>query len=144
MVPPFTRLVGKLTTSHRPHIWTPSLYPLLMLSLLPDAPTVTLYRAGLANLNGDASRLLPKGTDCLMLLPPTLARPRWAILVGPTALAGDIKLAGRSDRLGMLRFRAPQMAIALFAALPDEQTTLRLRLEQEATLPTLFQLLPVA
>ena len=108
------------------------------------APTVTLYPGGLANLNGDASRLLPKGTDCFLLLPPTPARPRWAILVGPSALAGDIRLTGRSDRLGALRFRAPQLALALFAALPAEQTALRLRLEPEATRPDLFQLLPAA
>jgi hypothetical protein len=114
-----------------------------MLSTLQDAPIVTLYPSGLANLNGDASRLLPKGTDCFLLLPPTPTRPRWAMLVGPSALAGDIKLTGRSDRLGALRFRAPQLALSLFAALPGEQTALRMRLEPEPTRSDLFQLLPL-
>jgi hypothetical protein len=114
-----------------------------MLPSLQDVPTVTLYPDGLANLNGDASRLLPKGTDCFLLLPPTAARPRWAILVGPSALAGDIKLSSRSDRLGALRFRAPQLALSLFAALPTKQTALKLQLEPETTRPDLFQLLPV-
>jgi hypothetical protein len=110
---------------------------------LRTGPLLTLYPSGLANLNGNASRLLPKGTDCFLLLPPTLTRPRWAMLAGPSALAGDIKLAGRSDRPGALRFRAPELALSLFAALPAEQTALRLRLEPEVARLDLFQLLPV-
>jgi hypothetical protein len=107
-----------------------------------DVPTLTVYRSSLVNLNGEATRLLPKGTESGLLLPPIPARPRWALLTGQSGFAGDFRLYGRADRVGTLRFRAPSLALALFAALPPDQPTLRLRLVPDSTYGGLFYLAP--
>lgn len=90
-------------------------------------PQLTLYRDGLANLNGDATRTLPAGADSLLLLPPAGPRRRWLLLPASAGVEGEIRLIGRADR-GNLRFRAPALAVALFAALPDSQQSISLRL----------------
>lgn len=97
-----------------------------------DAPALTLYRDGLANLNGEATRALPSQATDLVLWPPTTRRRQWLLLPADGELAGDIRLVGRTDR-GSLRFRAPALAVALFAALPETQQSLRLQLEPMAT-----------
>ncbi|OGX81995.1 hypothetical protein BEN47_05080 [Hymenobacter lapidarius] len=96
--------------------------------LIVDVLTLTLYRDGLANLNGEATRALPAGAASLLLLPPNRASPHWVLVPATGGLLGDIQLVGRSDR-GNLRFRAPSLAVALFAAVPREQPALRLVLE---------------
>lgn len=97
-----------------------------------DEPALTLYRDGYANLNGEATRALPSQASELTLWPPTSRRRQWLLLPAAGELAGEIKLVGRADR-GHLRFRAPALAVALFAALPDAQPSLRLQLEPAGT-----------
>lgn len=96
---------------------------------LRERPALTLYRdGGLANLNGEATRLLSRNSDSLLLLAPAGPRARWVLLPATDGLSGEIRLIGRADR-GNLRFRAPAMALALFAALPEAQAALRMVLE---------------
>jgi hypothetical protein len=96
-----------------------------------EVPALTLYRDGLANLNGEATRALPAHGQALMLLPPTTSRRQWLLLPADGELAGDIRLIGRPDR-GNLRFRSSHLAVSLFAALPAAQGSLRLQLEPAA------------
>lgn len=96
----------------------------------PATPTLTIYRDGLANLNGQATAMLAK-TESVMLLPPGGPRLRWVIvpaLRDLEGLADKVRLVGRADR-DHLRFRYPALALALFAALPQGQKALRLQLE---------------
>jgi hypothetical protein len=100
---------------------------------LRERPALTLYReGGLANLNGEATRLLSRNSDSLLLLAPAGPRARWVLLPATDGLSGEIRLIGRVDR-GNLRFRAPSMALALFAALPEAQAALRMVLEPSGT-----------
>ena len=87
-----------------------------MPAYLPAA-TLTVYRDGQTNLNGDATRLLADAAG-IMLLPPTTPGTRWQLLPRSTA-TGAYMLSGRPDR-GNVRFRSPLLAAALFAALPPE------------------------
>lgn len=117
-----------------------------MPTYLPAA-TLTVYRDGQTNLNGDATRLLT-GAAGVMLLPPTTPGTRWQLLPRLTA-AGAYVLSGRPDR-GNVRFRSPLLAAALFAALPpDFPGPLYLKLVRHATeagyeLVALSSLLPSA
>lgn len=79
-------------------------------------PTLTIYRTGLVNLNGEATRLLPSYAAGVQLLPPTTPGTYWH-LVPRRNLDGAFTLCGRPDR-GNVRFRAASFAAALFAALP--------------------------
>lgn len=92
---------------------------------------LTVYRNGLVNLNGEATRAMSHNAASLLLLPPTRTEPRWLLLPAAEGVAGDIRLHGRADR-GNLRFRAPGLALALFAALPEGQDSLRLFCEPVA------------
>ena len=101
--------------------------------LFVDTPALTLYRNGLANLNGEATRQLPAGCTTLLLVPPNRASQYWVLVPATGGLLGDIPLVGRADR-GNLRFRARSLAVALFAALGREQPALHLVLEPTAAL----------
>lgn len=92
-------------------------------------PALTLYRDGLVNLNGDATRVLKNGQRELMLLPPATTRPRWMLLPSIPGLGLEINLIGWAARDRHLRFRAPALAVAVFAALPPEATSIRLALD---------------
>jgi hypothetical protein len=94
-----------------------------------ETPQLTVYRNGLVNLNGEATRLL--STDSLRLLDPTRSEPHWLLLAHPQ-LVGDIKLRGRADRRRHLRFRHPDFAIALFAGVPTGQEQVRMLVEPVA------------
>lgn len=90
---------------------------------------LTLYRDGLANLNGEATRLLSKLSDTVSLFPPAGPRRRWVLRPATEELPGEVKLVGRTDRSRHLRFRHPALGLALFAALPDSQQSLKLLLQ---------------
>lgn len=79
--------------------------------------TLTVYRNGHVNLNGEATRLLPTAA-AVLLLPPTTPGTRWQLLPRQSA-AGATVLSGRPDR-GNVRFRSAALAAALFAALPPD------------------------
>lgn len=97
-----------------------------------ETPQLTVYRNGLVNLNGEATRALSaKDAETLLLLPPTRTESRWLLLPAAEGVSGDIRLHGRADR-GNLRFRAPGLAVSLFAALPPSQEALRLHCEPVA------------
>jgi hypothetical protein len=99
----------------------------------PATPTLTIYRDGLANLNGQATAMLSR-TEAVMLLPPGGPRVRWVLvpaLPDLEGLADKVRLVGRADR-DHLRFRYPALALALFAALPLTQKALRLQLDAGA------------
>lgn len=98
--------------------------------VIDNAPHLTLYRSGLVNLNGEATRCLQKAKT-LLLLPPTRTEPRWLLLAAAEGVTGELTLHGRSDR-GNMRFRAPGLALALFAALPATQDSLRMLCEPVA------------
>lgn len=84
----------------------------------PNEPaTLTVYRDGLVNLNGEATRDLSPAA-AVLLLAPTTPGTRWQLLARHTA-AGAHVLSGRPDR-GNVRFRCPALAAALFAAWPPE------------------------
>ncbi len=109
---------------------------------------LTLYRDGYANMNGEAARALATDVAALRLFAPaSLDAPYWQLMDltaeenGGPALAGNIAICRRTDRLGHLRFRCAAMATALFACLPDDTTLLRLELTP--TEHNCFQLLPV-
>ncbi len=87
-----------------------------MPAYLPTA-TLTVYRDGRTNLNGEATRLLYPAV-AVLLLPPTTPGTRWQVLPRQSP-AGAIALCGRLDR-GNVRFRAPALAAALFAAWPPD------------------------
>ncbi|RZK31619.1 MAG: hypothetical protein EOO57_16080 [Hymenobacter sp.] len=100
--------------------------------VIDTTPQLTVYRNGLVNLNGEATRAFTiKGADSLLLLAPTRTEPQWLLLPAAEGVSGEIRLHGRADR-GNLRFRAPGLALALFAALPPEQDALRLLCEPVA------------
>jgi hypothetical protein len=96
-----------------------------------ETALLTVYRTGNVNLNHEATRVLTQHGLSFRLLPPTNLEPRWFLLPATQGLSGDVKLHGRTDRWN-LRFRAPTLAIALFAALPAGQSTLSLLLEPSA------------
>jgi len=87
-----------------------------MPAYLPAA-TLTLYRDGQTNFNGEATRLLGPAV-AVLLLPPTTPGTRWQLLPRQSA-AGALALSGRADR-GNVRLRAAALAAALFAALPPD------------------------
>ncbi|MGI4736101.1 MAG: hypothetical protein ACRYG7_13070 [Janthinobacterium lividum] len=82
-----------------------------------DTPLLTVYRNGLTNLNGEATRLLGPAA-AVLLLAPTTPGTRWQMLPRQSP-AGALPLSGRLDR-GNVRFRAAALAAALFAAWPPE------------------------
>lgn len=107
--------------------------PAELIANLREKPTLTLYRDGLANLNGEATRLLSKVSDSISLFAPAGPRRRWVLRPATEDLPGEVKLVGRTDRSRHLRFRYPALGLALFAALPESQQALRLVLEPLGT-----------
>jgi len=99
--------------------------------IIDNIPQLTIYRDGLANLNGEATRALPPGTESLLLLPPTRQAGWWMAIPATAALAGNTPLHGRADP-GNMRFRAYELAVALFAALPAARKSVRLALQPAA------------
>ena len=104
---------------------------------IDNAPQLTVYRDGLTNLNGEATRALGHAV-AVLLLPPTTPGTFWQ-LVPCRQPAGAIVLAGRGDR-GNVRFRAAALAAALYAAMPPELPG-PLRLALETATDGRFQLL---
>ena len=83
-----------------------------------NTPRLTVYRTGLVNLNGEAIHLMHSGHFDVDLLPPIRERDAWQL--GRRRGCGAL-LAGGHGR-GILCFRAPARADALFAELPAETT----------------------
>jgi len=88
-----------------------------------------VYRDGLVNANREAINVLKKAADSLLLLAPTSNNPHWLLLPAMDGIAGEIKLIGRADRTRYLRFRARTLALALFAAVPSEKDSIRMKME---------------
>jgi hypothetical protein len=94
-----------------------------------EAPLLTIYRSGLVNLNGEATRALAaKEAESISLLPPSRQAPNWMLIPASEGLPGPVPLHTRSDR-GNMRFRTYELAVGLFAALPKRCKSLRLQLE---------------
>jgi hypothetical protein len=106
--------------------------------LVHPTATLTIYRNGLVNLNGDATRLMHTDHLCVDLLPPARARAPWRL---DRRAGSPSQLVGRSDR-GHLRFRAPYRTQLLFASQPEGVDRLLFHLEADPAHPDLFTLCP--
>lgn len=104
--------------------------------LLTEQALLTVNLEGLAYLNREASRILPIDLSQLRLAAPTAIGGRWWLLPG---LAG-VAVRPRSDRVGYLRFRAPELAAYAFAIQPAGTKLLHFELRPAAGY---FQLYPV-
>lgn len=104
-------------------------------------PTLTLYRDGLANLNGLATELLRQADSVELVAPPATKAGRlakaWQLHVG-----GSLTLIPHGSRVST-RFRALVAATALFAAQPTEAEALRFVLTPEPGHADRWRLLPV-
>jgi len=104
-------------------------------------PTLTLYRDGLANLNGLATELLRQADSVALVAPPPTKAGRlakaWQLHTG-----GPLALIPHGSRVGT-RFRAPAAAAALFAGLPVEAKVLSFVLTPEPSHADRWRLLPV-
>lgn len=98
---------------------------------------LTLSPDGQAYLNREASRVLPADLQQLRLAAPTTIGSRWWLLPG---LAG-VPVRPRADRVGYLRFRAPELAANAFAAWPPGTKLLHFELRTAGE--GFFQLHPV-
>lgn len=107
-------------------------------------PLLVLYPDGLANLNGEASRLLLFQTkaEAVQLLAPTgPSCPCWLLLAPPMAPGPRHALIGRTDRVRSLRFRSRELGVGTFSLLPEGQETFAFQIEQEQ--PGRYRLVPV-
>ncbi len=77
-------------------------------------PRLTVYRTGLINLNGEATRLMHTHHVDVDLLPPIRERDAWQL---DRRRGSGALLAGGHGR-GILRFRAPARVEQLFAQHP--------------------------
>lgn len=105
---------------------------------------LVLYPDGLANLNGEASRLLLFETkaEAVQLLAPTGPHcPCWLLLAPPMAPGARHALIGRADRARHLRFRSRELGMGTFSLLPEGQETLAFQIESEQ--PGRYRLVPV-
>ena len=105
-------------------------------ALLTDLALLTLSRDGLAYLNREASRALPVDLHQLRLAAPVAIGGRWWLLPG---IAGVV-VRPRADRLGYLRFRAPELAAHSFAIQPPSTKLLHFELRSAGDY---YQLYPV-
>ena len=79
--------------------------------LIQDVPMLTVYRSGLINLNGEATRLMHQHHLAVDLLPPVNSRQAWQL--DRRAGAGATLVSGGRNG-SHLRFRAPYRAAELF------------------------------
>jgi hypothetical protein len=104
-------------------------------------PTLTIYRDGLANLNGLATELLRQAKTVELVAPPPVqagrAQKAWQLHTG-----GSLALIPHGSRVST-RFRALAAATALFAGLPTELEALRFVLTPEPGRVDRWRLLPV-
>jgi hypothetical protein len=104
-------------------------------------PTLTLYRDGLANLNGLATELLRQANSVALVAPPATKAGRlakaWQLHAG-----GPLALIPHGSRVST-RFRALAAATALFASLPLEIKTLSYVLTPEPSHVDRWRLLPI-
>jgi hypothetical protein len=104
-------------------------------------PTLTLYRDGLANLNGLATELLRQADSVALVAPPATKAGRlakaWQLHAG-----GPLALIPHGSRVST-RFRALTAATALFASLPLEIKALSYVLTPEPGHVDRWRLLPV-
>lgn len=104
-------------------------------------PTLTLYRDGLANLNGLATQLLRQVSSVSIVAPPPVqagrAQKAWQLHAG-----GSLPLIPHGSRVST-RFRARAEADALFATCPPAVDALRFVLTPEPGHPDRWRLLPI-
>ena len=104
-------------------------------------PMLTLYRDGLANLNGLATELLRQADTVALVAPPPVqagrAQKAWQLHTG-----GPLPLIPHGSRVST-RFRALAAAMALFAWLPAESKSLSFVLTPEPGHPDRWRLLPL-
>lgn len=130
--------VHHLTTAYHPQAAVPA--PAVSSR---EWATLTLYRDGLANLNGLATELLRTATTALLVPPPPTKPGRLAKawqLHGN--VAGGALLIPHGARVGT-RFRDRQAATLLFADLPGATQQLSFALTPEPGHADRFRLLPV-
>ena len=104
-------------------------------------PTLTIYRDGLANLNGLATELLRQAAT-VALVPPPPTKPGQLAKAWQLHAGGVLPLVGRCDR-GLLRFRDRQGAAVLFADRPAGVLVLNYILTPEPGHADRFRLLPL-
>ncbi|UOQ53069.1 hypothetical protein [Hymenobacter cellulosivorans] len=112
--------------------------------LIQDLPLLTVYRSGIINLNGEATRLMHDAHLQVDLLPPASRRMPWQLDRRAGACC-NLVAGGRNG--SHLRFRAPYRAEALFADYPAEVTRIIFRITpntQYLDLYTLAAELPVS
>ena len=97
--------------------------------LIDETPKLTLYRDGLANLNGAAGRALGRAVG-VNLAAPGAPGGRWQLLPVDYEQPGMLTLY-TSDR-GAQRFRAYALATAVFALLPESQKKFSMTLNPTA------------
>jgi hypothetical protein len=93
--------------------------------LIQNIPLLTVYRSGLINLNGEATRLMHEHHLHVDLLPPPTRRQAWQLDRRQGAGCRLVK-GGRSG--SHLRFRAPYRADALFVDQPADVVRILFRL----------------
>ena len=94
--------------------------------IIDETPKLTVYRDGLVNLNGEASRALAKAV-AVTLSAPASPGGRWLLVPVPSDHPGALPIYTPSRGRGQ-RFRAYALATAAFALLPDSQKKLNLEL----------------
>lgn len=105
-------------------------------ALPQDLPTLTVYRSGLVNLNGEATRRTHGPHAHVGLLPPARKGDCWRL---DRRAGSPYRLRGRVDR-GHLRFRARYRIDLLFADQPAGVTVLRFVLAPDPDSPELFRM----
>ncbi|TGD82856.1 hypothetical protein [Hymenobacter wooponensis] len=112
--------------------------------LIQDVPMITVYRSGIINLNGEATRLMHDTHLQVDLLPPVNARASWQLDRRAGACCNLLK-GGRNG--SHLRFSAPYRAAELFREQPASVTRIIFRItphQQYLDLYTLAAELPVS
>lgn len=112
--------------------------------LIQNVPLLTVYRSGIINLNGEATRLMHDTHLQVDLLPPSKGRSPWQLDRRCGASCNLLK-GGRGG--SHLRFFAPLRADLLFMDQPEEVTRIIFRITpntQYLDLYTLAAELPVS
>ena len=105
-------------------------------------PVLTVSYSGRAYLNREAGRLLPAGLSSLRVSAPSAGiGARWWLL--PEA-PGGVPVHARADRLGYLRFQAPELAIHAFAIQPRTVRLVHFELRPALPFYLLYPLTPGA